>query len=403
MTFNNFTDPKKIKYIKGNVIADILAKKINNGLFKSVLYPKSNSSNFIKKYSNFIYTKNNFSIPIDVNDNIINTLMHANEIQYYSRFFNIEIIDGIYSEKSISHPLHSQVKHFYDLKCNESCPIKKMAYKNILMSLYSNSSIIKYKKHKNNTYKDFINNNFGLNYFIGRYIKKINNRHFNGVDIYDPNNIFSLSSQIVANANIYLLSLYEKIYKADRSFELAYANIDSLHISLPANKEDKFLSLLNKDNIVGPNLGQMKIEGIGSIGLWLDIGKYWILDKVEHNPMEPVRNFVWSCFGTPWKYSVLIKDINNNNNNSKRISLVKSAGININHPYYIKNNRDGVSYKINIFKTLSYKYDIVFSNKKLIRFKKFNYSDPQQTVNQNIFKNLIIIKNFYHFFVKKYF
>jgi hypothetical protein len=94
------------------------------------------------------------------------------------------------------------------------------------------------------------------------------------LDIDAAGAVYSLSSGVLANARVKLLTVIERFVAYD-SVEICYANIDSVHLSIAKDKIDGFLRHFK--DLIGDSLGQMKVEVIAERGYWFDVGRYWLL------------------------------------------------------------------------------------------------------------------------------
>ncbi|RIJ26273.1 hypothetical protein D1224_01250 [Henriciella barbarensis] len=102
----------------------------------------------------------------------------------------------------------------------------------------------------------------------------------NTTDINDPYSCFMLNQRIVALGRIKLLELIERVQALGPEIQICYANIDSVHFSLPQNQTDVVLEQLS--SLSSDDMGSFKIEAVSRHGLWLEPGRYWLYsDKVE--------------------------------------------------------------------------------------------------------------------------
>ena len=378
MTKENYSIPSQLKYYKNNNIENILSDKITNGIFNCVLKIKNNltpkARNFVR-YIPINLIEDNTSIPINITKNdTINILLHANEIKFYSKYFDITLEDGVYSKKSISHPLKKWILDTYDKRL-QSSGIQKDFYKFILV--LSHSIIL-----KRGLEEDFFSKN-SIHYdFMQKYQYKLSenlniaNSYINlyeydeeiiaskSYNINNNYNVYSLYSQVLANTRIHLLELYEKLHNSSKEFELCYCNIDSLHISIPIDKESLFKEAI-KDLISPTELGKLKIESITNRGIWFEPGRYWLFND---NQLVNFKNTIFNDDNKDYKcvfkkieyldkrndykvnYFSLFKVLQNK-------KLIKE--VDENHYVYYKNNNGGVSLLLNKINNLK-KYKKIF-------------------------------------------
>ena len=96
----------------------------------------------------------------------------------------------------------------------------------------------------------------------------------------DGSACFIFNQRIVARARIELLEMMETISVIVPGVEICYANIDSIHFSVPTVKLGDTLEHLRDQ--ASEELGSFKIEAVTQHGLWLEPGRYWLYaDNVE--------------------------------------------------------------------------------------------------------------------------
>ena len=386
MTQNNFSIPSQLRYYKNNNLNDIINGIITNGIFNCVLSIKSNITPKARKFLRYIpinLIDNNISVPINITKNDkINILLHANEIKFYAKYFDIELQDGIYSKKSIEHPLKSWVLDTYQKRLN-STGLQKDFYKFILVLSHS----IVMKRELEEEYFD--SNSIELEY-MDKYQYKINasdnlNNSYINIEDYDEDiklsksykiannfNVYSLYSQVLANTRIHLLELYEKIYNSSNKFELCYCNIDSLHISIPIELEEQFKIIL--EDISSPTeLGKLKVESISNRGIWFEPGRYWLFDK--DNKLISFKNTIF------------------NDNNEDYKCIFKKI------EYLDYKNRYKVNY-FSLFKSLQHKKIVKKESDNHYLYYK-NKSDTMISLLMNKRLNLKKIKKIFYNFVFK--
>lgn len=104
-----------------------------------------------------------------------------------------------------------------------------------------------------------------------------------GVEAPDPHTgsaCFLLGQRIVARGRVVLLETMERVLRIAPDVEICYANIDSIHFSLPTAHLAAALEALRAE--ASEQMGSFKIEAVTRHGLWLEPGRYWLYsDAVE--------------------------------------------------------------------------------------------------------------------------
>jgi hypothetical protein len=343
-----FPDPRSLKFSKFDK-DEYYTKNIKDGFFRAKLIGAKNT--FFLKNHPFRYCSSNRSYSFDLEEgDSVEIFLSKDEIEYYSKFFStLEIIEGIYSDKLVEHPLAGLAKSIFKERKSFSSksPRAKLAKlkANIIASLGNPK---RYKDYKFKTHGEIISKieellsiDFDNELSIEQKIDL--SKRGNRVNIYDDQNnalkvkifnmksndsIYTFHSKIVSNSRIKMIQLIEKLYTLS-SLELCYANVDSLHISIDKNDEENLYNLLSSD--ISENIGGLKIEAIASSGYWFELGRYWLLNT---NNIIKYSNFL---FNNPHsKYSIITK---------RRIKKIVSL-----YGYgYVKN------FTMNIYKTFSFK------------------------------------------------
>ncbi|EAB6708928.1 hypothetical protein DU754_03630 [Salmonella enterica subsp. enterica] len=265
------------------------------GIYRVLLSNPINT--FIREYHALKYCFLNKKYPFNLKENhSVETLLHSNEITYYAiHFSNIFIFEGIFSMKSISHPLLKDVRRTYAQRLHykrQGNYIQERLCKLQLATMYGS---VKRRRYHTATFNSvdkamhFLQENFGLecpdviqpidffkfisdgNHFTIKVDNEIKIRylthHANTI-------IFGLYSQVIANARVKMMQAIEFLKKYP-DLELCYCNIDSMHVSIPADSIDDFYSYAAP--LIGEDIGMLKIEMQADCGYWYEPGRYWLI------------------------------------------------------------------------------------------------------------------------------
>jgi hypothetical protein len=82
-----------------------------------------------------------------------------------------------------------------------------------------------------------------------------------------------MSAQVVANARLKMLQTLQ-CFLSDRSVELCYTNVDSIHLSIQRDEVDAFFK--KHCEMFSEDVGALKVEAIADQGYWFDVGRYWL-------------------------------------------------------------------------------------------------------------------------------
>ncbi|MDR5900262.1 hypothetical protein QC823_14925 [Halomonas vilamensis] len=291
-----FADPRLLKY---KIFKDknVDLERLQYGIYRvNLKHPKKS---FFRSFHPFKYVESTKSFHFNMqNEDVIQCLLFKNEIEAYKEYFDdVEVIDGIISKKSITHPLYNRAKRLYSARMNYRSQNSALHYKLATFELQTMHSSTSKRHYKNTSFKSIedmdavLSKEYGID-LIGKKsvtsVKRLlNNKNFlaymnnseielKSINLSSPFNIFSLSSQVVANSRIKMIKTIEKIISIKDS-EICYANTDSLHISVKKENIDFFLNSIS--NLLSDEMGYLKVECIAERGYWFDIGRYWLKDS----------------------------------------------------------------------------------------------------------------------------
>ena len=132
-------------------------------------------------------------------------------------------------------------------------------------------------------------------------------------------NICSLYSLVIARARIKMMETIS-LFSGFEDLEVCYANVDSLHVSVPRERYPKFQQFLCEKNLLGENLGQLKIENTASYGIWFFPGRYWLYDeKVVQYKNINLNSRYGNCSDFNLSGEIYVPDISDNSMYSMKV------------------------------------------------------------------------------------
>ncbi|WP_157084431.1 hypothetical protein [Sediminimonas qiaohouensis] len=322
----DFPQPSTLDYVSLNRNFSE-GESLRFGLYRCVLHPPI--SEFIRKYNPFRSFFAGRYLGAALNEPIFVDLNEF-EIQYFHRHFaRIEMIDGIVSEQRISHPLAREVQRSYARRRHYLTQGNKALAdrEKFLMTLLASTAHRPRVSRQTFTSREFageyLRRNFGV--FLEEASPLCMSTRWmggqkgitvsvssessivNSPELFDGSTCFEFNQRIVARSRIVLLEMMERLAKEDPSVEICYANIDSIHASVPEEKCDAILATLRSEST--DKLGSFKIEEVTRFGLWLEPGRYWLYSET----VERFRNGSIGIKRGPFadhSISVLIKKLN---------------------------------------------------------------------------------------------
>ncbi|MDH1316215.1 hypothetical protein N5C36_19275 [Shewanella xiamenensis] len=287
-----FINPKGIEF-KSIKSAYDGRSELPHGIYKVFL--SNPKSSFIRNYHPFRLIKDFKRYPFSLSGiNEIETILHKEEIEYYSSHFsNIWIDTGYVSISNIGHPLYKSSTVLYKKRLRSKNQGKKTLEKKYKLKLAMLHSITNSKCFKSKIFSelnqisrflrmefgvnlDFSNKNAVKNFFKSSHfslIRKPQGFLLRHIDIYSKFSIYSLSSQVMAKVRVKMLTLLEELLSIEK-VELCYINTDCVHVSFPKIVEECFWQKI--EHLVGDELGKLKVEAVADSGYWFDVGRYFL-------------------------------------------------------------------------------------------------------------------------------
>lgn len=288
-----FCDPASIEY--GNFGgAESGACVLHCGIYRVRLVAAK--PGFLLDFHPFLYKRLGRSHHFQMRPgDTIETVLHKDEVEYFTPFFRrVEILEGLFSVRTIAHPLLKNGLELYAQRMYHRRRGDKIGDGFCKISMQHMHSATNQKRFRNENFSDmaqvraFLSTQFAMNCeessgdeitaFLIRHkyfgLERVRQGYrLSYLDTGASSTVFSLSAQVVANARLKMLKTLER-FLSHRSVELCYANVDSIHLSI---HKDEMASFLEKHrNTISDELGALKIEAIADKGYWFDVGRYWL-------------------------------------------------------------------------------------------------------------------------------
>lgn len=252
-----FPDPSRLIYGKPD-LKKVLALK--NGLFDCILKPRVDIDS--KKYDHipFFAGFDHELIPFKIGNESIRKKLHACEIEAYSSLFDIEVIEGVYSNTPIEHPLAKMASIMFSHKKTN------IAAKSVMTTMHASTM-----RFSTTTAQVELDPSIPISSNVGKYLSLSSDGKSQMYDTKNQTNVYSLTSTVFAHARVRMFKLICAVI--DGGFDPVYTNIDSLHVACRhGSGVDDLLALLG--DAIGPDMGQLKIEAVADSGIWLSPGVY---------------------------------------------------------------------------------------------------------------------------------
>lgn len=279
------------------------------GLFRCIL--DGSISDFIRKYNPFRSFFAGRHLRAAIGEPLLVDLNEF-EIDFFRKHFGrIYVFDAVTSDDHIAHPLAREARRSFARRKhlggqgNKALADREKFLSTLLSSCAHRPARSRRAFGSGEAADEYLRINFGIgpkedepagascawqNGRKGLIVSGTNN----GVSIDVPNlrdgsACFVLNQRTVARGRILLLEMMEKLIVIAPDVELCYANIDSIHFSLPTPHLAQVMELLKAE--ASDEMGSFKIEAVTRNGLWLEPGQYWLYsDSVEKFRNRSVGN-----------------------------------------------------------------------------------------------------------------
>ncbi|MDQ2821763.1 MAG: hypothetical protein M3Y65_15445 [Pseudomonadota bacterium] len=288
-----FCDPASIVHVDFHDAAPALAN-LQQGIYRVRL--RSAKASFLFDHHPFLYKLLGRSHHFRMKrGDTIETLLQKDEVVYFAPFFEgVELLEGLCSPRTISHPLGEDGRALYGQRMyhrRRGDTLRENFCKIAMQHMHSATNQKRYRTH---AFEDldhlrtFLSTRFLLDldrygdeelivfltthqYF--RLARITKGYRLSCLDTDSASTVLSLSAQVVANARLTMLKTVERFLRFP-SVELCYANVDSLHLSMRRDALAPFLE--EHSTVISQELGALKVEAIADSGYWFDVGRYWL-------------------------------------------------------------------------------------------------------------------------------
>ena len=364
-----FLEPKNLEHIVFND-QNLENITLQTGLYRvALINPKKG---FFRRHHPFKYCNCLKSYRFNLEDNQeLEMLLHENELNYYKNFFEKVIVkDAFISTKAITHPLFRIAEREY----NERIKFKKegnnflsaMCKLNLLLIHSSTAKKrMKVSEHKStHSLFLFVEEHYALflgdlNNDLDKIIALNNSGYFKvkkcikgyklySLDTSNAENIYSLTSKIIATSRLKMVKTIEELLLFP-SLEICYTNIDSIHISIEKNLMNEFYEI-NK-HLISNSLGGLKVQNTASKGYWFDQGRYWLKSE---NKVVAYKN---TLFNKPY-------DKNEFSEFTSIQTIIKGKLFTYKNTKYF-----------NLENSFSYKAKLIVNADNIVNFKRYSFKE----------------------------
>ncbi|MDA7087077.1 hypothetical protein PH586_11840 [Pseudomonas sp. SA3-5] len=293
-----FCNPASIEY-KNFQGQSAKQSNLANGFYRVRL--RGAKQSFLLEHHPFRYKRLGRSYLFELNcGDTIETLLHKDEIDYYTAFFeSIEILEGLFSEDTIEHPLLRTGLSLYSQRMyhrRRGDRVKENLCKASIQHMHSATNQNRFSKKTFDSMdkvRHFLSTEFAMNLDIisvDEIVDFLMRHKYFGLTLTPQgyqlsylnagasDTIFSLSAQVVATARLKMIKTIEQFMRY-KTVELCYANVDSIHLSMKRDEVDGFLQ--QNHDLISDELGALKVEAIADQGYWFDVGRYWLKKNDE--------------------------------------------------------------------------------------------------------------------------
>lgn len=267
---------------------------ITPGLYRCIL--TGPSTEFISRHNPFrsFYSGRHLRALLD---EPLEVDLNEFELTYFCRHFqSIHLVEAVVSEETIAHPLARDVRRSFARRLNyqdggnKSLAEREKFLATLMTSCASRPSRSSRTFPTRSAAMAYARSMYGIEtqddepevaseiWLDGRKGILLRTGH-DGVQVQGPallngSACYLLGQRIVARSRVVLLHMMERVLASAPDVEICYANIDSIHFSLPKAHIGSVITWLEGES--SRAMGAFKIEAITDHGLWLEPGRYWL-------------------------------------------------------------------------------------------------------------------------------
>lgn len=269
------------------------------GLYRCIL--SEPNTDFIVRYNplrsfhsgRYLRAKISEPIAIDLNEF---------EITFYARHFRrIRLVEGVISKETVVHPLAREVRRSfarrqnYRRQGNKALSDREKFLATLMTSCACRPKRVRRTFETLEAAMEYAHSQYGIDvpadeaeaatdiWLDGRKGVKLrycdDGFELRGPALQDGSACYLLGQRIISRSRIILLEMMEQILASAPNVQICYANIDSIHFSLPTTHNASVLAWLEKE--ASDAMGSFKIEAATQHGLWLEPGRYWLYSDTD--------------------------------------------------------------------------------------------------------------------------
>jgi hypothetical protein len=222
------------------------------------------------------------------------------EIAFFRRHFRrIHLVEAVVADKVVEHPLAREVRRSfarrrnYRQQGNKALADKEKYLATLMTSCANRPARAQSKFAGRDQAMDTLRSAYGISspldepeaavdiWLDGRKGIMLGSQDglviVQGPALQDGSACYLLGQRIVARGRIILLEMMEKILTSVPDVQICYANIDSIHFSVPTVHLKCVTGWLASE--ASDAMGSFKIEVVTQHGLWLEPGRYWLYSE----------------------------------------------------------------------------------------------------------------------------
>jgi hypothetical protein len=233
-------------------------------------------------------------------DEPVEIALNEFEIAFFRRHFRrIHLVEAVIADKVVEHPLAKEVRRSfarrrnYRQQGNKALADREKYLATLMTSCANRPARAQSTFATRDQAMDSLRTSYGIDvpfdepeaaaniWLEGRKGILLGSRDglviVRGPALHDGSACYLLGQRIVARGRIRLLEMMERVLASAPDVQICYANIDSIHFSLPARHRKCVIAWLESE--ASDAMGSFKIEAVTQHGLWLEPGRYWLYSE----------------------------------------------------------------------------------------------------------------------------
>jgi hypothetical protein len=260
-------NPARLRFVTGEAALQAWENPAIQGAFRVLITKREDTPAWWDKFHPLVHRVGRATRPILWPDDTVETFVHKCEKDAWLACVDMTPIDAVVAEGT-QHPLAATARTLWAQRQSAGNATDKACAKWLLSRLHTASAPSR-TKYVTPSQKE-------------EWYQKLGCEPLTTDDaiayVDHPECLWSSAATVSAWARGSWLLMMTAFMRVCPTAIPAYTNVDSLHMIIPRDCSAETLQRLAALGLLGASWGKWRLQAEGSKGVWLGLGKYWILD-----------------------------------------------------------------------------------------------------------------------------